>query len=405
MDELRNVEYLPEPHDPRVVSAVDPSIEGYDDQWRSSVTGWFPRIARPFPRIRRPFNLVSKGIMASLIVILMLFIWRYEWFIIEIPPPTSEWAYDDNGIRDLQEVGLNGSGIRVCMVDTGIDLTHDAFDGVSIVFKDLIQGSSTPQEYGAIAHGTLMSGILIAQNVQLGVAPSIDFAMVVALQEDENGKNTGEESVVADAIRWCDSTFNADIISLSLGGMEQNRDGLESETVSATRQVTDKGIFVVAAAGNDGGVDDDGDVSSPGTVDRVITVGAHDRFGRVWSNSSIGKISNSDGDLRVDPHKKPEILAPGVQVVSTGENNAWYSSSGTSDSTVFVSGTLALLLQEFPQFRASSATNGDCIDTVKRALMQSTMNNDGEVTHDLKSGYGMLDAMKWYEELEKNSAC
>lgn len=405
MDGLRNVEYLPEPNEPRVVSAVDPSIAGYEDEWRSGVTGWLPSIVRPIGQTYRPFAIFSRAFALALFASLLVIVWRFEWLIIELPPPKSEWAFDDTGIRELQEIGLDGSGVNVCMVDTGIDFTHDAFEGLTIVFKDFVGGSSSPVEYGAIAHGTLMAGILLGQNHQLGAAPSVNFAMVAALREDANGMNTGEESIVADAIRWCHEVFDADIISLSLGGMHQNEQEVESRSVSATRQVTDKGVYVVAAAGNDGGVDDDGDVSSPGNVPRVITVGAHDRLGNVWVNSSIGNQTLSDGSSREHPHLKPEIIAPGVQIVSTGEQNAWYSSSGTSDSTVFVTGVLALILQEHPQFKHTSTSNGQCIDAVKMALMRSTANDGVAPQHDSKSGYGVLNAAKWLEEVGKISSC
>ena len=124
-----------------------------------------------------------------------------------------------------------------------------------------------------------MAGILVATDHQIGAAPGITLGIAAALGADENGDNSGEESVVAEAIRWCHDTFEADIISLSLGG-EQNLDAQrEGATASATRRAVDAGIFVVAAAGNDGGPDDDGLVSVPANIPRVITVGCiHHRF-------------------------------------------------------------------------------------------------------------------------------
>ncbi len=405
MDELRSVEYLPEPNEPRVVSAVDPSVSGFEDEWRSEVTGWFPAIAQPIKRVSQPYFLVSRSIALAFFAAIVVLVWRFEWLIIELPLPDSEWAFEDSGIRDLQAMGLDGTGVHVCMVDTGIDLSHSAFNGRTIVFKDYVGGSSSPVEYGAIAHGTLMAGILLSQEHQIGVATNVTFAMVATLQEDENGMNTGDESLVADAIRWCDQVFDADIISLSLGGMTPKEGETESKSVSATRQVTDKGIFVVAAAGNDGGPSDDGDVSSPGNIPRVITVGAHDRFGEVWSNSSIGNVSLNLDESRQHPNMKPEILAPGVQIISAGEQNAWYSSSGTSDSTVFVAGALALILQEYPQLKPSSNSNGSCIDAVKEALMDSTSTQNAAPKHDSKEGYGVLNAVMWYQEVGKIVNC
>jgi len=108
---------------------------------------------------------------------------------------------------------------------------------------------------------------------------------------------------------------------------------------------------------------------------------------------------------RQHPNMKPEILAPGVQIISSGEQNAWYSSSGTSDSTVFVAGALALILQEYPQFKSSSNSNGSCIDAVKKALMDSTSTQKAASNHDSKKGYGVLNAEMWYQEVSKIGDC
>ena len=70
--------------------------------------------------------------------------------------------------------GLTGDGVRVCVVDTGMDLSNPAFNGVEIAFKDMIGNSATPVDYGFLAHGTLMVGLLVAQSHQLGMAPNIE---------------------------------------------------------------------------------------------------------------------------------------------------------------------------------------------------------------------------------------
>ena len=128
----------------------------------------------------------------------------------------------------------------------------------------------------------------------------------------------------------------------------------EGASVSAVRRAVDSGIFVVAAAGNDGGGSDDGLVSVPGNVPRVITVGASTQEQTVWVNSSAGSQVMPDGTLRQNPHLKPEVIAPGVGIISTGLGDSWYSSSGTSDSTVFVTGALSLLLEAFPEYKPTS---------------------------------------------------
>jgi serine protease AprX len=159
----------------------------------------------------------------------------------------------------------------------------------------------------------------------------------------------------------------------------------------------------VAAAGNDG-QDDDGDVASPGSVTLAISVGATQQSGEIWENSSVGGPTTRTGDLRLSPHQKPEIVAPGQRIISTGGSNLWYSSSGTSDSTVFVAGALALILEANPHLKSQPEGNASCLIDVKEALKQSALSNDAS-GHDEYFGYGFLDAKAWMEQSRLISDC
>ena len=402
MEGLRDVEYLPEPSDRRIVSAVDPTVIGFQNEWRSEIMGWAPYEVEPVVRApRRTFTLPGMVVFA-LLVSASLLMWQNQWIVVELPLPESEWAFEDTSIRTLQESGLTGEGVRVCMVDTGIDATHEAFSSSQIEFKDLVGTSRVPVDYGAVAHGTLMAGLLLSTSHQSGAAPNVSFAMVAALRDNGDGENTGLDSDVADAIRWCQFEFNADIISLSLGGSDDS-ETTEGGSSSATRQATDAGIYVIAAAGNDG-LDDDGDVASPGSVDLAISVGATTRAGTLWSNTSAGSPLDRDGQERQSPHLKPEVVAPGERIISTGEENLWYSSSGTSDATVFVTGALALILEDQPWLKPQQGGNSSCLIQVKQALVDS-LSAEAPAQHDSRGGYGQLDADAWYQETRTISAC
>lgn len=404
MNDLRGVEYLPEPTDRSMLSAVDPTVVDHEGSWRSEVMGWAPQQVRPVARTRRSSVTLGGMALFALLVGLGLVAWQNQWYVIELPLPDSEWAYETTTVRDLQAAGLSGQGVRLCMVDTGVDASHEALDQANITFKDLIDGSSEPVDYGSVAHGTLMSGLLLSNTHQQGVSPNVTFAMVAALRAGSDDANSGTDADVADAIRWCQFEFEADIISLSLGGSTARVDEREGASSAATRQATDAGVFVVAAAGNDGGPSDDGDVASPGSARLAISVGATDRTGAVWANSSIGSALDSNGQLRASPHQKPEVVAPGVNIISTGDNNRWYSSSGTSDSTVFVAGTLALLLEAYPHLKPQPGGSSACIETVKTALMQSVDPNEPP-GHDVHRGYGSLNAQAWYDALAAAPMC
>ena len=118
MEELRGVELLPEPGEPKILSAVDPSTSGHEGQWRAEVTGWAPVVPDTVPyRPRRVFSLAS-GLIVALFMGIIVVLWQSDLLLLQLPPPTSEWAFEDAEIRELQEVGLTGEGVRVCMVDT-----------------------------------------------------------------------------------------------------------------------------------------------------------------------------------------------------------------------------------------------------------------------------------------------
>ncbi len=401
MEDLRGVELLPEPGEPKILSAVDPSTAGHEGQWRAEVTGWAPIVPDTVPyRPRRVFSLAS-GLVVALFMGIIVVLWQSDLLLLQLPPQTSEWAFEDSEIRELQEDGLTGQGVRVCMVDTGISLTHTSLENSDVEFEDFVGNSATPTDYGSIAHGTLMAGILLSTDFQQGIAPNITLGMAAALSA--NGENnTGSESRVAEAIRWCIFEFEADIISLSLGGAQDQSASREGPAVSATRQAIDAGIYVVAAAGNDGGAGDDGFVSAPGNVNLVITVGASDQEGVVWSQSSVGESIDTDGNVRVYPNQKPELTAPGVDILSTGMDNQWYTSSGTSDATVFVAGALALILEAHPELKPSEQSTTACIEVVKRALADSISPTS---QHDPQQGYGQLKANAWLNQLSGEINC
>ena len=401
MEELQGIELLPEPGEPRILSAIDPSTRGFQDQWRAEVTGWAPVIPEAVSiRPRRVFSVVS-GAAVALVMALIVVLWQSDLLLLELPPPSSEWAFENTNIRDLQQDGLTGDDVRLCMVDTGISLSHSALAGTTVEFKDFVGSEVSPVDYGSISHGTLMAGLLISSGYQDGIAQGITLGMAAALSADGD-ENTGSESRVASAIRWCIFDFEADIISLSLGGEQNQEASREGATVSATRQALDLGIYVVAAAGNDGGSTDDGFVSAPGNVNLAITVGASDRLNEVWSKSSVGEQVDSDGNLRQYPNQKPELTAPGVSIVSTGMNDEWYSSSGTSDATVFVAGALALILEEHPELKRTNESGTGCIELVKSSLASSL---SPDMTHDTHKGYGVLDAKAWMDSIPSSIDC
>ena len=283
-----------------------------------------------------------------------------------------------------------GQGVAVCIVDTGIDLTHPSLDHLSgsIQWFDAIDGRGSP--YDDHGHGTAMAGILVSDEVLEGHAQGVDLLVAKALGAD----GSSGDHTLAEAVRWC-SQRGADIISLSLGGADNILPGVLTgdESEDAIDEALDNGVIVVAAAGNDGGTAEGEDVAYPGSIERVISVGGIHLDGTSWEKSNRG---DNEADwfsfppklfAREDPHRKPEVVAPAVNVpILYGDN--YGQADGTSAATVFVTAGMARLLQANPELQHDGAQGGsDTIQDIKGWLMDSSTGVDG---HDDALGYGQL---------------
>ena len=301
-----------------------------------------------------------------------------------------EQEEDFDSLIQLDQVSnLKGDGVKVCIVDTGIDMEHPDLANVNLGgWSDFIASKNTP--YDDEGHGTMMAGILVADGGLTGVSTGVELFVAKALAS--NG--SGEDAIVSEAVDWCISS-NVHIISLSLGGAPGilptflGGDALEGSVDDAYSA----GIVVVAAAGNDG-ENDDGDVASPGSVSTVICVGGVDERGALWSGSSVG---DNNGNaipfrwIRFDPDKKPEVVAPGKDVPVIMSGGGWGLASGTSAATVYVTGAIALMFEQNPELKAGeSQSSEDTLDDIKQWIMDSSKPKDGQTGHDNHYGYGLL---------------
>ena len=350
------------------------------------------------PQLERDLEIVRRIVSVATAVLLIL-VAGFAYNIIAgdgltFVKPSDALIESEQTYRELINLpsGYSGSGVNVCIVDTGMELNHPDLEGFDVAgWVDIVQGKSNP--YDDHGHGTNMAGILVANGWINGIAKDVNLYVAKALLANGSGY---EEDVVA-GIDWCIGQ-NVSIISLSLGGGQDlfplpSSNGRTIE--DSVNDATARGIFVVAAAGNDGGENDDGDVASPGSERRVICVGGVTLSGDHWAKSSTGNNGFSALPFKLprgDPDKKPELVAPAKDVPVLNTQGTWSSSSGTSAATVYVTGAIAILLEAHPEL-ASNGTSGDVstIDEVKDWIMQSVQPQDGQSDHDDDYGYGLLD--------------
>ena len=100
MSSLDSVELLPEPDDDRILSAIDPSAVGFQDDWRAEVTGWAPAMPTPINRVRRKTFLITNGILFAIFAVLILWIWQSGILLVELPPAKSCLLYTSPSPRD-----------------------------------------------------------------------------------------------------------------------------------------------------------------------------------------------------------------------------------------------------------------------------------------------------------------
>lgn len=254
-------------------------------------------------------------------------------------------------LKDPYGVSVTGSGIVVAVVDTGVDYTHpDLGGGFGPAYKviggfDFFNNDADPRDDHG--HGTHVAGIIAASGGSSGVAPEARILAYKVLGSDGSGSTS---SVIAGIEAAMDPNSDgntidhADVISMSLGGSGEKDDPM----CRAVARAVDAGIVVVVAAGNSGPTF--GTVASPGLEPKAITVGAIDSNGELASFSSRGTTP----DILI----KPEISAPGVNVVSTvptsgtrlSSSTGYMAVSGTSMATPHVSGVTALLVQLHPDW-------------------------------------------------------
>lgn len=283
-----------------------------------------------------------------------------------------------------------GQGVTVAVLDSGISWQHsdlaeniavneaeiagDGLDNDGNGFVDDVRGwdfaNSDNNPFDDFGHGTHVAGIIGATAGNSlggsGVAPDsellgIKIAKITDVSLDD------VFSRVAQAIRYAVQQ-GARVINMSIGTLSSDLNPsvqeLMRQAIAFARQA---GVILVAASGNE---DKNTDLVTPGGMEGIITVGAADSAGNRASFSNYGSTL--------------DVMAPGVDVVSTFLNNGYLIESGTSMAAPHVSGLIALLLAQDP-----NATEAD----VLRRLRFSSLDM-GAPGFDILTGYGQVNAFR-----------
>ncbi len=297
---------------------------------------------------------------------------------------------DTLGVRDLWAEGIDGTGIGVAVIDSGV--TWDGDFTVNPVRKSFNSNSTTVNDvYG---HGTHVAGIIAGNGTDsdgsyMGVAPGV--TLISLKISDENGM--AYESDTVEALQWVlenKETYNIRVVNLSINATQEMSYHV-SPLDAAAEILWFNGIVIVASAGNYGLDTEFNPVkAAPANDPFIITVGASDEKGTSRRNDDDIALWSAWG-ATLDGHEKPDIVAPGKDIVSVLSglsdwdtqhpdrvvlNGEYFRLSGTSMAAPMVTGAVALLLQDEPNLTP---------DQVKHRLLATAG------TVDLFQSYPYLD--------------
>nr|WP_042195769.1 S8 family peptidase [Kibdelosporangium sp. MJ126-NF4]CEL22213.1 peptidase S8 and S53, subtilisin, kexin, sedolisin [Kibdelosporangium sp. MJ126-NF4]CTQ92995.1 peptidase S8 and S53, subtilisin, kexin, sedolisin [Kibdelosporangium sp. MJ126-NF4] len=276
------------------------------------------------------------------------------------------------GAPQAWQQGLRADGVKVAVLDTGIDANHP--DLKSKV--DASRNFTDEDDRDSIGHGTHVASTIAGTGAAsggryTGVAPGARLLSGKVL-----GQYGGYESWIIDGMRWAVDN-GAKVVNMSLGGGVTDGSDLMSQTVNELSEST--GALFVIAAGNSGAPES---IGSPGAADRALTVGNVTKSDELSTSSSQGPRA---GDYGI----KPEISAPGTDIVAAradgtftevSVNERYARLSGTSMATPHVAGAAAILAGQHPQWTG---------EQLKNTLIGSAKRLPGIDTH--AQGSGRLD--------------
>ena len=278
-------------------------------------------------------------------------------------------------MRVWNELGLNGEGVVVGVLDSGIDSDHESLSGRVLKTKDFVSSYEDNVPNDGHGHGTHCSGTIGGTNAggkHIGVAPGVNFIMAKIF--GDTGSTT--TAAIMNGMQWITDPDNDPetndfprVVSNSWGGPLRDKwQGI----INTWRSI---GIIPVFAAGNSG--PRPGTIGAPGAYKEVISIGATDSQDDIARFSSRGPV-NYKGEIYI----KPDISAPGVDVYSAKPGGGYQNMSGTSMATPHVAGVVALMLQANPDIEVERV----------REILQDTSLDLGKPGRDPFFGSGRINA-------------
>jgi subtilisin len=286
-----------------------------------------------------------------------------EIYALEVTTQDTPWGVDRIDADVVQAAGNEGTGVKVAVIDSGVDGSHPDLIGQLAGGFDFVNNDSNPMDDNG--HGTHVVGTIAAVDNDLGVigvAPGVDIYALKVL--DASG--SGNFSNIIAALDWCVKN-GIQVTNNSYGSSVDPGISVQNAFINSYTA----GVLHIASAGNSGKANGRGDnVGFPAQYDSVVAVAATD------SNDARAYFSSTGPDV--------EIAAPGVAILSTVPGGGYESWNGTSMASPHVAGVAALVM----------ASNSGLSNVDVRERLVSTAEDLGVAGRDTWFGYGLVDAEK-----------
>jgi thermitase len=272
------------------------------------------------------------------------------------PYLSQQWGLTKVKAAEAWDITTGNATIKIAILDTGVDLDHPDLAGKIVISTNFTTSASANDVAG---HGTHVAGIAAASTNNgtgtAGLGYNSSIMNVKVLGDD----GSGYYSWVAQGIIWA-ADNGANVINLSLGGSAAS-----TTLESAINYAWNKGVVVVAAAGNSGA----SAPSYPAYYSNVIAAAATDSYDRLASYSNYGDWV--------------DVAAPGSSIYSTLINGSYGYATGTSMSSPFVAGLAGLVFT-----RVTDTNNNKFLNDEVRTQIESTCDNIGITS----IGHGRINA-------------
>ncbi|UCJ08504.1 S8 family serine peptidase [Chitinophaga pendula] len=274
-----------------------------------------------------------------------------ERFVYPAMPPKSKFQYSNNvtsawGIQVINALNstFSGKGIRIAVLDTGLDLDHPDFAGRIAGSKSFIENEDANDVVG---HGSMSAGIAGGfRRTPDGMRYGVAFGASLYIGKVINKNSKGTDTSLLDGIEWA-LQHKCHIINLSVvRAIDPKQKGYSADYESTAAKALQNNCLIIAAAGNESDREFNliEPVAEPANCPSVMAVAALDGNIQV-ANFSCGGLFANGGQI--------DIAGPGVDIFSTSKEAGYATDSGTSAAAPFVSGLAALFWEKHPQATAS----------------------------------------------------